>query len=64
VQDVVNGTGLDSKRTSAAVASAVASLDQLDYAELLSLDDEDSPVLASAPDASAFAALENKCAPH
>jgi transcriptional regulator with XRE-family HTH domain len=59
VREVASGTGLDSKRTAAAVATAAAALEQLDYAELLSLDDESAPVLTDAPDAAAFSALES-----
>lgn len=59
VRETAAATGIDSKRTAAAVAAAAAALEGLDYAELLALDHEDKPVLAGAPDEKSFAGLKS-----
>lgn len=58
IEDLADATGLDSKRTAAAVGAALSILEGLDYDELRELDDADHSVLDGMPSSEEFGELQ------
>lgn len=58
IEDLADATGLDSKRTAAAVGAAMSILEGLDYDELRELDDADHSVLDGMPSSEEFSELQ------